>query len=30
MEKFYMVREIRPGADCGSNHELSLQNQDLN
>ena len=24
MEKLYTVRKIRPGADCGSDHELLL------
>ena len=24
MEKFYTVRKLRPGADCGSDHELLI------
>ena len=24
MEKLYTVNKIRPGADCGSNHELLI------
>ena len=24
MEKFYTVRKTRPGADCGSDHELLI------
>ena len=24
MEKFYTVNETRPGADCGSDHELLI------
>ena len=30
MEKFYAVRKTRPGADCGSDHELLIANSDLN
>ena len=32
MEKHYTVREKkkRPGADCGSDHELPVKNTDLN
>ena len=24
MEKFYTVRKLRPGADCGPDHELLI------
>ena len=30
MEKLYTVRKARPGADCGSDHELLIDNLDLN
>ena len=30
MEKLYTVSKTRPGADCGSDHELLIPNSDLN